>query len=70
MTMEQFQAMYDKVNPLYTAVDNVPDYWQAELRELMQCGAIKGDGRHEIAIRREELQAAVVAYRAVVAVSR
>ena len=70
MTMEQFQAMYDKVNPLYTAVSDVPDYWQAELRELMQCGAIKGDGKHEISIRREELQAAVVAYRAAVAVSR
>ena len=70
MTMEQFQAMYDNVNPLYTAVSDVPDYWQAELREMMQCGVIKGDGKHEISIRREELQAAVVAYRAAVAVSR
>lgn len=67
MTQEQFEAMYNKVNPMYTSVAAVPEYWRAEAKELMQCGAIKGDGKTDIAIRADALQAAIVAYRAAVA---
>lgn len=67
MTQEQFEVMYNKVNPMYTSVEAVPEYWRVEAKELMQCGAIKGDGQTDIAIRADALQAAIVAYRAAVA---
>lgn len=70
MTQEQFEAMYNKVNPMYTSVEAVPEYWRAEVKELMQCGAIKGDGQTDIAIRADALQAAIVAYRAAVEIKK
>lgn len=65
-----FQRVYDNANPRYLSVDKVPDYWQQEVGEMMQCGAIKGDGTHEINIRHDALQAAVIAYRAAVEIHK
>ncbi len=59
-----FTRIYNNANPLYTSVGQIPDYWRQEVEEMIQCGAIKGDGTHEISIRREALQAAVIALRA------
>ncbi len=61
---KSFNGLYDIANPLYTSLGQVPDYWRQEVREMIQCGAIKGDGKHEISIRREPLQAAIIAFRA------
>lgn len=60
MTTETFQKLYDSVNPLYTSLTQVPDYWREETAQLVQAGAIQGDGVHPIAIRREALQAAII----------
>ncbi len=60
-----FTRIYDNANPMYTSLGQVPDYWRQEVEEMIQCGAIKGDGTHEISIRREALQAAVIAFRAI-----
>lgn len=70
MTQERFEAMYNKVNPMYTSVAAVPEYWRVEVKELVQCGAIKGDGKTDIAIRADALQAAIVAYRAAVEIKK
>lgn len=67
MTQEQFNAMYNNINPLYTSLAQVPDYWQQETKALMDIGAIRGDGKTEIAIRDGELKAAIIARRCVTA---
>ena len=62
-----FEAMYDKVNPLYKSIDDVPDYWQQEVRAMLDCGAIDGgtaDDPNDVNMRQEALKAAIVAYRA------
>lgn len=60
MTTEQFEALYNQINPLYTGLDQVPEYWRAETESLMKAGAIQGDGVHPISLRKEQLQAVVI----------
>lgn len=69
MTQKEFEEMYDKANPLYKTISDVPPYWQPEVREMLDCGAINGgtDGNpNDVNMRHEALQAAIVAYRAAV----
>ena len=59
--------MYNKVNPLYKSIDDVPAYWQQEVRAMLDCGAIDGgtaDDPNDVNMRQEALKAAIVAYRA------
>jgi len=60
---EQFDGFYNLINPLYTSLAQVPAYWREEVFSMMKSGAIKGDGKNEISIRKESLQSAVIAYR-------
>ncbi len=69
MTQKEFEEMYDKANPLYKTIDDVPSYWQPEVREMLDCGAINGgtdNNPDDVNMRHEALQAAIVAYRAAV----
>lgn len=75
VTQAEFEAMYNKVNPLYKTINDVPDYWKAEVREMLDCGAINGGTEaaknpDDVNMRHEALQAAIVAYRAAVAVNK
>lgn len=70
MTREQFEQFYNLVNPMYKTIDQVPAYWKQEVKEMIQCGAIKGDGVNEIGMREEALKAAIVAYRAAVKIHK
>ena len=67
MTQKDFEAMYDKANPLYKTISDVPDYWKQKVREMLDSGAINGgtaDNPDDVNMRHEALQAAIVAYRA------
>lgn len=69
VTQAEFEAMYNKVNPLYKTISDVPDYWKAEVREMLDCGAINGGTEaaknpDDVNMRHEALQAAIVAFRA------
>ena len=67
VTQAEFEAMYDKINPLYKTISDVPDYWKQKVREMLDSGAINGgtaDNPDDINMRHEALQAAIVAYRA------
>lgn len=67
MTQKEFEAMYDKANPLYKTISDVPDYWKQAVREMLDSGAINGgtaDNPDDVNMRHEALQAAIVAYRA------
>ena len=69
MTQKEFEEMYGKVNPLYKTISDVPPYWQPEVREMLDCGAINGgtdNNPDDVNMRHEALQAAIVAYRAAV----
>lgn len=71
MTQKEFEEMYDKANPLYKTIDDVPSYWRQEVREMLDCGAINGGTEaaknpDDVNMRHEALQAAIVAYRAAV----
>ena len=69
VTQAEFNAMYEKINPLYKTISDVPAYWQSEVREMLDCGAINGGTAgdpDDVGMRHEALQAAIVAYRAAV----
>lgn len=69
VTQAEFNAMYDKANPRYKTIDDVPSYWRQEVREMLDCGAINGGtdiNPDDVNMRHEALQAAIVAYRAAV----
>ena len=73
MTQKEFEAMYNKVNPLYKTISDVPAYWKAEVREMLDCGAINGgtdSNPDDVNMRHEALQAAIVAYRAAVQIHK
>lgn len=57
---EQFDGFYNMINPLYTSLAQVPDYWREYVADMMKSGAIKGDGKHEICMRYETLQGLIV----------
>lgn len=67
MTQKDFEAMYDKANPLYKTISDVPDYWKQAVREMLDSSAINGgtaDNPDDVNMRHEALQAVIVAYRA------
>ena len=67
VTQAEFEAMYDKINPLYKTISDVPDYWKQKVREMLDSSAINGgtaDNPDDVNMRHEALQAAIVAYRA------
>lgn len=73
VTQAEFEAMYNKVNPLYKTINDVPSYWQPEVRKMLECGAINGGTAgdpDDVNMRHEALQAAIVAYRAAVEVNK
>ena len=73
MTQKEFEALYNKMNPLYKTIDDVPTYWRQEVREMLDCGAINGgtdNNPDDVNMRHEALQAAIVAYRAAVEVNK
>ena len=73
VTRKEFEVIYNKVNPLYKTISDVPDYWKAEVRKMIDCGAINGgtaDNPNDVNMRYEALQAAIVAYRAAVEIHK
>ena len=63
MTPERFKEMLDEIDPVYQTLEDVPDYWRADVKRLMEAGAIRGDGVNKVAKRRSVLEAAIVAMR-------
>ena len=67
MTQERFNELakvwQDNDNPAYQRLEDVPEYWRSDVKELIEAGAIKGDGINPVAMRRETLKAIIVAYR-------
>ena len=66
VTEMDFNAWYDKINPYYKTIDDVPEWWRDETRKLLDSGAINGgtdDNPNDVNMRMETLQAIIVANR-------
>lgn len=63
MTKEELDWIYDKVDPVYTSLEQVPSRWLPETSELLENGVIKGDGVHEIFIRDSALVGTILGIR-------
>ncbi len=60
LTQEQFDLMYNAVNPVYNALEDVPACWRGDVKALVDAGAIKGDGTHPISLRAETIKGLVI----------
>lgn len=63
MTQEQFNAMYDKINPTYATLEDIPSYWREETQALIDSGKLKGTGEGKLNIRHETLRAVIIGER-------
>lgn len=65
MTQEQFEKMYDIVNPKYNTVDQVPEAFRSVVSEYVKRGIIQGDGKTELGgLRLDVIKGIVVGDRA------
>lgn len=63
---ETVREVLDEVNPVYKALDDVPTYWRAAVKALLDAGAVNGGSPAEVCatdlnLRKETLKAAIVA---------
>jgi len=49
-----------RINPVYNTLENVPDYWREDIRELMEQGIILGVGNGKLGLSRSEAKMAVI----------
>ena len=63
MDGKQFKKMYDDINPTYNTLEEVPDYWRDDIRELVEKGIISGVGGGKLGLTHSECKAAVLAKR-------
>ncbi len=61
--IEQYRAARDAEDPFYAELEDVPEYWRENVRQLMAVGAIRGDGINSVGKRRSELSSIIVAVR-------
>lgn len=59
------QDEYNRLNPIYNTLSEVPSYWRSDIEKLMDFGIIKGTGNGKLGLTRSETKAAVVALRMV-----
>lgn len=57
---------YGKQNPTYNTLEEVPAYWQEEVRELVENGIINGTGSGKLGLTKSECKAAVMVMRGLV----
>lgn len=54
---------YGKQNPTYNTLEEVPDYWREDIRELVDKGVIGGTGGGKLGLTKSDCKAAVIAKR-------
>lgn len=68
MTAAETQKMiaeeFARLNPAYKTLEDVPSYWRQDIKELMERGILKGDGRGNLNLTQSEAKAAVLVKRA------
>ena len=61
MNGKTFKKMYDEINPTYNTIDEVPAYWRADIKELVDKGIIAGTGGGKLGLTKSDCKAAVIA---------
>ena len=63
METKLFKKMYDEVNPTYNTIEEVPSYWRADIKDLVDKGIIAGTGGGKLGLTKSDCKAAVLAKR-------
>ncbi len=63
MDGKTFKKMYDEINPTYNTLEEIPSWWQEDIRELVEKGIINGTGGGKLGLTQSEVKAAVIAKR-------
>ncbi len=63
MDGKTFKKMYDEINPTYNTLEEVPSYWRADIKELVDKGIISGVGGGKLGLTKRDCKAAVIAKR-------
>ncbi|RKJ41918.1 amidase [Acutalibacter sp. 1XD8-33] len=63
MDGKTFKKMYDEINPTYNTLEEVPSYWRADIKELVDKGVIAGTGGGKLGLTKSDCKAAVIAKR-------
>lgn len=53
----------DRENPYYSNIEDVPAYWRDSVAEMVKDGDIKGDGIHEVGLRRRDIKTLIISKR-------
>lgn len=59
------QEEYDRLNPTYNTLDEVPNYWRDDIKAMMDKGIIAGIGGGKLGLTKSETKGAVIVWRAV-----
>lgn len=62
-SMVRCWVVEDRMNPFYSRMEDVPEYWFDAVKEMVAAGVIMGDGANQIGMTHSELKIAVVAWR-------
>ncbi len=57
------QEVMNRINPTYNTIDEVPDYWRADVKALVDKGVISGSGNGKLGLTHSDCKAAVLAKR-------
>lgn len=63
-TKKMIAEEFARLNPTYKTLEDVPSYWRQDIKELMERGILKGDGRGNLNLTQSEAKAAVLVKRA------
>ena len=63
MDGKTFKKMYDEINPTYNTLEEVPSYWRADIKELVDKGIIAGTGGGKLGLTHSDCKAIVLAKR-------
>lgn len=63
MDSKLFEKFYNEKNPTYNTLEEVPSYWRADIKELVDKGIIQGTGDGRLGLTKSKCEAAVLAKR-------
>lgn len=63
-TKKMIAEEFARLNPAYKTLEDVPSYWRQDIKELMDRGVLKGDGKGNLNLTQSAAQAAVLVKRA------
>ena len=63
-TKKMIAEEFARLNPAYKTLEDVPSYWRQDIKELVDKGILKGDGKGNLNLTQSEAKAAVIVKRA------